>query len=466
MAGKILCGRETRLNSESWKGTIESKNWNLSWVKLRDMVPKENFRELDEKVDLVEAAPAMTVNARRTMWGIVGLLCFVAIVGTVGLLLVRYRDDLVNEVTREKIEALVLPTAEADLAVMEMEDYGEALEALEAGNFGRVLARVEGMELLIEGSSLTRLLAAQAYEGLGEERAAMEAVTLVVERDEENAAGLHLRGVLLNRAGDFDGAARMQERAVAIDEDHIDAWYSLATAYVRTDRVEKGVRAYERTLSLQPDHVGARDDLARLLEANGQYDEALRILKGGFDLNPLNAEANLRLSMYYCRRGDLPNGGGYGLRAVQLDPGSARCKSWLASVLELQGNDEGALVLALEAVKLAPDDPGIMLQVGYLSSKTGRPAKSTVWLTKVLRHWPEHDVALSMVGENHMAQNNYLDAREYFEKALVLKPKDVRLWRGLAEACRILEDDTAAKAALKRVGELEVGGDDAEGAKP
>jgi Flp pilus assembly protein TadD len=167
---------------------------------------------------------------------------------------------------------------------------------------------------------------------------------------------------------------------------------------------------------------------------------------------------NLRLSMYYCRRGDLPNGGSYGLRAVQLAPESGRCKSWLASVLELQGNDEGALLIAEEAAVLAPEDPGIMLQVGYFASKLERPAKSTVWLMRVLDRWPDNEVALSLLGKNYLGQSNYLLAREHFEKTVALKPDDVNAWQGLAKACRKLGDEEAAEAAMERVKALGGGG--------
>ncbi|MEM7146566.1 MAG: tetratricopeptide repeat protein [Verrucomicrobiota bacterium] len=411
------------------------------------------FRSIEEEEDRYESGAAMTSNARRTMWQMaLGLVCL-GLLGIGALLLVRYRDDIAGEVAREKIAAATMPVGEANEAVRAMPEYEEAMGALGSGNFERVLSRVAEMELYVNGSSVTRYLAARAYDGMGEVDASKDASRAAVERSPDDVEALYFHGRLLQATGD-PGATAVFEHIVEVDEKVLEAWHELGNQYFGLERGEDALGAYERALSLNPGHVGARDGKARILEARGRLEEALAILKEGYEMNPANAEACMRLSMYYSRQDDLPNAGTYAMEALRADPTSARCVSWLATVLELQGNNAAALAVAEEALAKAPDDPAIALQTGFFLAKGGRPARSNSLLKKVVDEWPENDVALLVMGSNFMALNDYIEARERFRKVVELNPDRVEAWEGLAEACRILEDWSGEAAARERVAAL------------
>ncbi|MEM8954916.1 MAG: tetratricopeptide repeat protein [Verrucomicrobiota bacterium] len=409
-----------------------------------------DFKLIADEEDRYESGVAMTSNARRTMWQMaLGLICLGLLV--MGLLvLVRYRDDISGERVRESLRATVMPTPEANAAVRAMPDYEEAVEALGSGNFERVLSRVGVMELHVEGSSATRYMAAQAYDGLGEAEAAREAIDLAAERSPDDVEILYFRGRLLQALGD-EGATAVFEHLVRVDGNVAEAWHELGNLYLGSSRDEEAMAAYERALDLERGHMGARDGLARIFEARGLPEEAQSILEEGYELDPDNAEACLRLSMFYCRHGDLEKGGTYALEALHAAPKSARAISWLASVLEKQGNKAGALAMVEEALAKAPDDPSIALQAGYFLAKSGRPARSIMVLKRVLEAWPQNDAALLLIGSNYMAQNRYIEAREYFEKVVAIKPDRLEAWEGLAEVCRILEERAAAESAMERV---------------
>ena len=61
-------------------------------------------------------------------------------------------------------------------------------------------------------------------------------------------------------------------------------------------------RDFRQTLQIKPDHLAAMSDLAVLLTANGQKDEARRLLRKVLELRPDDAVAKANLAKLEASR--------------------------------------------------------------------------------------------------------------------------------------------------------------------
>jgi len=87
---------------------------------------------------------------------------------------------------------------------------------------------------------------------------------------------------------------------------------------------------------------------------SGNYNGAIRILRGLAEKHPNSADLQVQLAIAYARRGDLGLAVTAALRAVQIEPKNPVYRNSLATYLCLGGRYAEALPHAQEAVKQSP----------------------------------------------------------------------------------------------------------------
>jgi len=70
--------------------------------------------------------------------------------------------------------------------------------------------------------------------------------------------------------------------------------------------------------------------------------------------------------------------------------------------------------------------------------------KAIISLEKCKQMQPDNDVVIFEIGKNYLAQKNYKDAYESFEKATKLNPKNKWFWVGMYDVCYETKDFTQA----------------------
>ena len=89
-----------------------------------------------------------------------------------------------------------------------------------------------------------------------------------------------LRSDLCSRAGDFHGAGAAARAALKLDPRSVGARRMEARSFRALGRINDAIQAAEAAVNIAPTDFDARHDLAELLLADGQYEEAARVLKG------------------------------------------------------------------------------------------------------------------------------------------------------------------------------------------
>jgi tetratricopeptide (TPR) repeat protein len=85
---------------------------------------------------------------------------------------------------------------------------------------------------------------------------------------------LYRDGLRLHRAKDYEGAARLLERAVAADPAHADAWEALGILRDKLGRLDEAIAAMEKLAALRPGGIMAHPNLTRLYMKKGLKERA------------------------------------------------------------------------------------------------------------------------------------------------------------------------------------------------
>lgn len=270
------------------------------------------------------------------------------------------------------------------------------------------------------------------------------------------AEALHNLGVIASESGDYGKAKRLFAKAVSLKQDanfllslafvhfkegELDEAIELyhkaskkdptsATAYLALARINELRRNYTKAIELL-DHIAKIDSTnvsaakfrATILEKQGLTDEAIKYLSSYLDTTP-NLEIYVDLSLLYIKKGRLEAAIKYLLKASKIDPTNHEvnlvlataysnkedflsAKKYLQRILDQEPDHSVALAnLALVHAQLKDFDQA--LKVGNKANK--------------IEESYEADMAL---GYSYSYLMNYKEAKNYFQKALKILPKDL-----------------------------------------
>ncbi len=171
-------------------------------------------------------------------------------------------------------------------------------------------------------------------------------------------------------------------------------------------------------------------------------------------VNPTNARAWSNLGLLRLEAGDVVTAGGLFRRALLLEPGLTRAAANLMTVLEQEGDLDGALEVGAAALTHHPDDPLLISYQGRLLLTSGRAAAALPMLERVagLRDGPELAID-SWACDRCLAQlmtGDIAGAEQCLREATTEHPHDPTLWSNLGLALLELGRVEEAADALQR----------------
>lgn len=173
-------------------------------------------------------------------------------------------------------------------------------------------------------------------------------------------------GVALLEQNRVEAAIVPLETAVRLAPEHADAHLNLGNALVRAERPAAALAHYDTSLRLRPApdvHVNlaaALTVLGRQREAAGQLESALR-LDPSFAPARLQLARNLsRAALALAQSGRLVEAVAPLTRATQLQPDFVEAHANLGNVLLLSGRPTEAIVAYEAALRLRPNDAGLL----------------------------------------------------------------------------------------------------------
>ena len=259
-------------------------------------------------------------------------------------------------------------------------------------------------------------------------------------------------GNLAALRGDWEGARKAYEQAVAQGAENPDIYNNLATVYEKLGaKNEEAMPLLARAYELDAGNPDIRNNFLKILrreivvlEKKGQYRDALPLAIRWVEIEPDSASAQRELGNCYAKTGNLETAAKHFTRAINLEPNNAFYYNDLGLVcfeMRWLAEAQGAFQ---EVLRLNPESVVAYLHLGLLANLTGLTGLAVSFLRRALEKDPQCSEAQNNIALFLRDQGELLACRHHYQQALELKPKDAGVLSGYLLS---LNDDPNADPA-------------------
>ena len=251
------------------------------------------------------------------------------------------------------------------------------------------------------------------------------------------------------------------EKAIELDPEFAEAHGSLAYIYARHDFHDQYMasdaanqlaeQAIERALALDEEVVDAYHARAILATSRGDFPMAERALDRALDIRPQNAIAHNLYSELHLARNEPQRALRAAQRALRIDPLSAWVNVNHAIVLYHGGRTDDALAAISDAVRIDPEYTWAFLWQAVIRHARGDLADAVASMTRCLELDPASETNAAYLGMLYLELMDEDQAQRWFEYAASLygDSNAARFWARFVPLVSQREDD-AILLALTR----------------
>lgn len=287
----------------------------------------------------------------------------------------------------------------------------------------------------IVGASLS--LFAPAYASLGREEKAMQAyrhgedLERTGRYEEAVRAYRQTLHIFPEHPGAFDRLRNVYRRGhtaretiqllkttIARKEDDFVAWNLLGVLYGRERRWAEALEAFAQSLELEPRAADTLVNRGWVLVELRRYDDAAAAFEAALALQPRMARAHAGLgSALVEARGDYPEGMKRYLAAVKLDPENPALLNDLGWIAYRMSQYPEAVAALEKAAALDPKNPMIQTNLALAYQKVEKTEEAIVRLRRAIALNPEYTLALYALGKAYESRGRYAEAVQAYRLA-------------------------------------------------
>ncbi len=222
--------------------------------------------------------------------------------------------------------------------------------------------------------------------------------------------------------------------------------------------------AHRRRLAESPDDPALNRKVADSLRQLRRYGEARPYYSAAVAGNPRDREAWEGLGIVASREGDLPAARAALEKALGHKWEDAHARAELAHVLHQEGQLEGAVRYATEALEspfiCGPERCWVHVTLAHCYWKLGAAEDHLRHAREAVATAPAEPYAQYLLGEAYIVAGEPEQAIIHLRQTVILDPGMVHAWRGLGRAALDAGDLAEARKALERACELRPGDPD------
>jgi len=267
-------------------------------------------------------------------------------------------------------------------------------------------------------STLAQALASNNIEQLNEFKKICRA-TLKTKPD--NAAFLHLMGIIEHQLGHAALAAKWIKKALVVMPDSAELHCNYAKTLAVLKKHAEAVIAFRRAILLNPDYAEAHYSLGNCFKECGDDTNAIEAYNNALAINPNLAEALNNLGVILKNKGALAEATNYYMRALAAKPDYPMPLNNLGVICFLLGNLDAAAAHHRQALALKPDYPDALNNLGMILRHQGDFAESINLYRKALALRPNYPEALNNLGNALKDSGKLPEAILAYQQAIAIK---------------------------------------------
>lgn len=229
-------------------------------------------------------------------------------------------------------------------------------------------------------------------------------------------------GLLAFERGELDLAKERLLDVLKVVKNHRPTQLLFGTVSYALQDFEQAAYYVAKYVSVMPDDLAARKLLGRTYIKLGRHEEAQALLQSVLEVGGEDAELLALVALSQMQAGDAASGIAGLENAVTAAPENSTLRSVLARAYISAGETE----LAVNALNTILAEGGNKQQTGSLLISTHIRAQqydqAIVVVLDMLQGNPQDPAVLSLAGNVFVMSNDRAEARQYFNKALQIKP--------------------------------------------
>jgi Tfp pilus assembly protein PilF len=269
----------------------------------------------------------------------------------------------------------------------------------------------------------------------------VQAILKVAPND---SAALNLYGTIRAKQGRYSEAELLFTRAIRSDKLFVGPHLNLVYLYTLTGKPQKAVVELREVLRLEPQNAEALDRLARLLLADGQLDEGIKVLEEGARSQQLSSSLLVLRGDAYLKKGNILRGEESYKIALDQDNQSTDAVLGLAQAAQLKGETTSATALLARARKMVANSPDTLYRFAIVAMRAGLYEEANGILQAAIKMKSDDASYFLALGTTWIKKPDLIEAERAFRRALELQPDNSQAQMYLGYA--LLEQKKYAEA--------------------
>lgn len=300
-----------------------------------------------------------------------------------------------------------------------------------------------------------RLLIAEHFMQLGRFQQSLDQFEAVVSAAPNNTEAIIGKAKSLLKLNRDDEAKAIAIKLSAGKDTKGDGYYVLGKIASKQNKHTEAVLRLTRASKVSPQNIDAWLSLAEAYVNLNQMDKAAKSLGQGIQANTDSFELNILAGKLELEQENYPLANDYLGHAVDLNAQSLEANKLLATTLIATRNYHSAQTYAERAARMAPNDIDVLTLQADIANQQGKVGSAIEYLKTAINLQPASPQLQYQLGRVYLQANLFNDSRQHLEKAAGINPAWVKPQIALGEMFSKRRLFDQAIAALEKAVELD-----------
>lgn len=223
---------------------------------------------------------------------------------------------------------------------------------------------------------------------------AMEELKKALKVNPKHPRVSYMIGHIYELQKDFENAEKFYNRAVEFGKHFLIAHEALARIYEAKGDLEAASKELKKAVHISPKNIDRQLGLSQILVKTGKKEEVQKLLKNVVELaNEKRADVAVHVGQVYLEVGMAGEAQQMFSQALRADPNAIHIYNKLGIALRRQKKFREAVENYLLALKMEPDNEGLLYNLGRAYWENGNKDKSIQVMKRALKFYPEFEEA-------------------------------------------------------------------------